>query len=106
MNTFERFNVQVGDTWDVFGDAEFGSDWIVQHSPREYIGKNSSALPVPNTCSTSVDCDADFGLKTCELIDSDCNGGKPICTGNDPPHFTIVRMKQNKSFLHQGNVSS
>jgi len=51
VNMFERYNVQVGDTWDVFGDAEFEDDWIIHHPPPEYLRKPSSELPVPELCT-------------------------------------------------------
>ena len=74
VNMFERYNVQVGDTWDVFGDAVFDDNWIVMHPPKEYIGSSSKDLHVPETCDKDSEekCDdwnIEFSLKRC--VDND-----------------------------------
>jgi len=97
VNMFERYNVQVGDTWDVFGDAEFEDDWIIQHPPPEYLGKPSSELPVPELCTEGdADCNTDFGLKTC-VTDDDC-GGRKVCPGPGAELFGCAEDDKEEFF--------
>ena len=100
VNIFERFNVQVGDTWDVFWDAEFDSDWIVQHPPKEYFGKPSRELPVPEMCDNDSDCDKKFGLKVCDTS-ADCST-KKICPGNPGSKLYSCTENEKEEFFANG----
>eukprot|EP00588_Corethron_pennatum_P008841 CAMPEP_0194274128 /NCGR_PEP_ID=MMETSP0169-20130528/7286_1 /TAXON_ID=218684 /ORGANISM="Corethron pennatum, Strain L29A3" /LENGTH=1429 /DNA_ID=CAMNT_0039017245 /DNA_START=34 /DNA_END=4320 /DNA_ORIENTATION=- len=105
VNIFERFNVQVGDTWDVFGDAEFDNDWIVQHPPVKYIGNASKELPVPQMCNEGNDCNKAFGLKTCTK-EADCER-KKICPG-DPSEelYSCDLSTDGEEFFQRGICQS
>jgi len=65
VNILTLFEVNRGVTWDVWHDAEFESDWIMQFPPLEYIGSPSANLPVPETCKDVTNCDNDFRLFEC-----------------------------------------
>ncbi|EOD24510.1 hypothetical protein EMIHUDRAFT_238451 [Emiliania huxleyi CCMP1516] len=72
--------VEKGAVWDVWQDARFSSDWIVQHPPAEAIGQPSGRLEVPEYCDEddgSRACDKDYHLYLCET-DEDCKP-KPLC---------------------------
>lgn len=82
--------VSRGITWDIWHDAVFEDDWILQHPPPKYIGQPSRNLNVPQCCTdgainnpellapcnglheTSQECNFEFGLYRCET-DDDCN---------------------------------
>jgi len=97
VEMFERYNVKVGPTWDVFADAEFEEDWIIQHPPREYVGKSSLDLPVAKTCKEGEDnCNAEFGLKTCQT-DDDCERVK-VCPGPGEKLYNCTDKEKTTPF--------
>jgi len=107
VNIFERFNVQVGDTWDVFGDAEFDEDWIVQHPPVEYFGQPSKGLPVPGLCEEGDnECDKEFGLFKCGT-DDNCTG-KKICPGDPADKSKLYSCVEDEkdTFFERGVCKS
>ncbi|KAL7553740.1 hypothetical protein ACHAWF_017058 [Thalassiosira exigua] len=68
VETLAYYHIDRGITWDVWHDAQFDQDWILQHPPREYLGKSSGELPVPEICTEDDGdrkCDTDFQLYEC-----------------------------------------
>mmetsp|Transcript_41709 Transcript_41709/g.126542 ORF Transcript_41709/g.126542 Transcript_41709/m.126542 type:complete len:1858 (-) Transcript_41709:76-5649(-) len=85
INVLEQYGVERGITWDIWHDAVFDSDWILQHPPSHYLGKPSDKLPVPEVCteddpSSGRTCDKDFQLFECS--DSEECRHKPFCRAN------------------------
>ena len=68
VQTLSHYGVTRGTTWDVWHDAEFEADWIMQHPPREYVGGPSAQLPVPEICTEDMGdrkCEQNFQLWEC-----------------------------------------
>jgi len=93
VKMLDYFAVDRGVTWDIWHDAVFEDDWILQHPPRQYLGRPSADLPVPECCvdpkspfvtselecnkdHTEI-CEKDFGLYIC-TSDEDCEP-KKLC---------------------------
>lgn len=89
VEQLDEHYVTKGITWDIWHDAVFEDDWILQHPPPKYIGQPSRNLNVPQCCTlgqannhqllapcdpnvTSQECNFDFGLFKCDT-DDDCN---------------------------------
>ena len=95
VEKLDEYYVSRGITWDIWHDAVFEDDWILQHPPQSYIGQSSVNLNVPECCidtegannaaqltapcnaenrtaddSANV-CNFDFGLYKCDT-DADC----------------------------------
>ncbi len=97
VETFERYNVEVGSTWDVFGDAEFEDDWIIQHPPQQYFGNSSRFLPLPELCKEGDEnCNTEFGLKICKT-DADCIARK-LCPGPGESLYDCTDAEKTEPF--------
>uniref|UniRef100_A0A7S1B4E0 PLD phosphodiesterase domain-containing protein n=1 Tax=Corethron hystrix TaxID=216773 RepID=A0A7S1B4E0_9STRA len=106
VTMLQSYYVTRGITWDIWHDAKFDPDWIMQHPPLEYIGKPSAHLNVPEICTKNEGtrtCNTDFLLWECD-DENPCNA-KKFCKTDDvkgPYPNYADKCKKTETFFEPG----